>query len=232
MTTEEFSNEFDTLLQAFRLTQDEGIQNYLAFDEYEKSVFLTKSQESLVLSLYQSFELNESNRKSLEKLVKTVVLQPTISSEKVLSNKSFTVPAIDDKVLFYIYEQVTLDDEKLGCYNGNTALVTPVTHDEYFKIERNPFRKSNHRRVLRLNALMDGQEDIELISEYNIKDYLVRYLSKPSPIILTDLEDSLSIDGYTTTTECILNPALHRQILEDAVRMAIASKVNAGNNNQ
>ena len=44
MTNEEFSNEFDILIN--------NINVGLEFDEYEKSVYLTKAQEEVVEGLY------------------------------------------------------------------------------------------------------------------------------------------------------------------------------------
>ena len=47
MTTEEFSNEFEVLLNSYASKQPNTVLD-LQFDEYEKSVFLTKAQEELV----------------------------------------------------------------------------------------------------------------------------------------------------------------------------------------
>ena len=68
---------------------------------------------------------------------------------------------------------------------------------------------------------------VELISDEDIRSYLVRYMSRPEPIILIDLPDGLSINGDENKykTECKLNPGLHRTILEIAVNMAIKSRV-------
>ena len=60
----------------------------------------------------------------------------------------------------------------------------------------------------------------ELISKYNITEYLIRYLVKPTPIILIDLEDGLTINGLDTITECNLNPVIHRTLLNLAVKLA------------
>jgi hypothetical protein len=46
MTSEEFSNEFDILLNTY------AADGVITVDEYDKSVFLTKAQESLVIDLY------------------------------------------------------------------------------------------------------------------------------------------------------------------------------------
>ncbi len=54
MTTEEFSNEFDTLINSY------SISELLSFDEYEKSVYLTKAQEEIVEGLYTGKVLGNS----------------------------------------------------------------------------------------------------------------------------------------------------------------------------
>ena len=52
MSTEEFSNEFDVLIQSFTQSINFGNTDSIAFTEYEKSVFLTKAQEQLVIERY------------------------------------------------------------------------------------------------------------------------------------------------------------------------------------
>ena len=68
-----------------------------------------------------------------------------------------------------------------------------------------------------------GNMVIEVISDYNIDKYLVRYLSRPKPIVLEDLNNDISVNGIKVRTECELNPVIHRAILERAVRLAIIS---------
>ena len=46
MTTEEFSNEFDTLLNSY------SNEYSINIDEYEKSIFLSHAQEEILLELY------------------------------------------------------------------------------------------------------------------------------------------------------------------------------------
>ena len=70
----------------------------------------------------------------------------------------------------------------------------------------------------------NGNGIVEIVSEYNIDRYLVRYIARPDPIILTDLPDNLSINKVSEKTECKLNPVIHRAILEKAVKLAILSK--------
>lgn len=56
----------------------------------------------------------------------------------------------------------------------------------------------------------------------NITNYLVRYIRRPLPIILENLED-ISIEGYTTELSCELDPILHQEILQRAVELAKAA---------
>ena len=65
MTNEEFSNEFDSLISSNSIIKPFGIDStLLEFDEYEKSVFLTKAQESIVKSLYNGTLTGDSFEKT------------------------------------------------------------------------------------------------------------------------------------------------------------------------
>lgn len=217
MTNEEFSNEFDILIN--------NINTGLEFDEYEKSVYLTKAQEEVVEGLYtgkitgDSFEGTEQLRRYLADLVKTAVL-PCNKAPKGLSNNS-VFAVLPDDLWFITYESVALNGDT-PCINGKEIQVVPVTQDEYHRIKGNPFRRQNSRRALRLDV---GNSMVELISDEDIRGYLVRYMSRPEPIILLDLPEELSINNVNEKTECKLNPGLHRTILEVAVNMAIKSRV-------
>lgn len=218
MTNEELSNEFDILIN--------NINVGLEFDEYEKSMFLTKAQEDIVTSLYrgnligESFERTEELRRYLSDLVNTYNTSEKLECEGITNNSYFF--KIPDDVLFITYEAVVSQDEKLGCSKNTTMEVVPVTQDEFHRIRNNPFRMPNKRRVLRLDI---QDQIVELISYYEIDKYIIRYLKKPDPIVLTNLPQGLSINKETIATECKLNPAVHRTILEVAVNMAIKSRV-------
>lgn len=226
MTTKEFSDAFDTMLNSYS-----DFSSILAFDEYEKSLFLTQAQEQLIVELYtgrnnktSSFEETEELRSSLKGLIKTDTLSESDEDLRGISkySKFFILPK---DVLFITYEVATLDDESTGCKNGSEILITPVTQDEFYRVMNNPFRQASKRKALRLdNGILDGGLHVaEIVTKYNIKDYTIRYLSKPTPIILADLED-VSIDGENKITECKLDSVMHKYILERAVALAIASR--------
>ena len=227
MTNEEFSNEFDILINAYSKKPNFGEDSILLeFNEYEKSVFLTKAQEEILLSYYnglnnqyKSFEETEELRRYFSSLVKTYTTSNKLQTINKIDNNSqcFTLP---NDLWFIIYEQVKLDQDEVNCLENETSVVTPITHDEFYRTYRNPFRTCNKRRVLKL----DNEGYSELISKYNITEYLVRYISKPTPIILVDLPNNLSIDNISNHTECNLHPKLHRIILDKAIQLALQSK--------
>lgn len=237
MTVTEFSNEFDVLIDSYRRFKDfdnkENLDS-LDFNEYEKSIFLTRAQEDIVTSFYnglnytqESFENSEEIRRYLDALVKTVktstfITNPnsTLSVNSVLA----TLPLNTD-VWYIIYESVDLEDSNLKCNSIQGVSVIPTKHDSLQRILKNPFKRPNERRVLRLD--LTGNV-VELISKYTISNYTLRYISKPEPIILTNLPNNLTINNVGTKNECKLNPVIHRMILEKAVQFALVSKL--GNN--
>lgn len=215
MTTQEFSNEFDVLYNNIMSNQAPGLS------EYEKSILLTQAQESFIIDIYtgryndSSFESTEEVTSYINSLVKQIELTTPTTGNGLSDNSVFY--QLPDDLWYITYESVILNDDSLGCKNGKAVLVKPITQDTFYTINRNPFKMANSKRVLRL--LSDNKS--ELISKYNIASYTVRYISKPSPIVLEDLSGyGVSINGVTKITDCKLNPASHRIILNRAVQLA------------
>lgn len=211
METREFSDEFDVLLK------DLGI----ALNEYEKSVYLTLAQDEIVRSLYngtlknESLEGSEELRRDLDSLIKTATPEKLPNSSYMGVSSDSVFYELGRDVLYITYESATLSGT-FYCENDPTVSVIPAKQDEWHRIKNNPFRGPNKNRVMRLDY---GNNIVELVSKYPIKSYLIRYVSKPSPIILTTLEDGLYIDGEFEEMTCKLNPALHRTILNGAVQL-------------
>lgn len=230
MTNKEFSDGFSTLLNSF------GITPNITLDEYEKSTFLTNAQEQLIIDIYsgrniiynKSFEQTEEIRRYLSNLVETYETSTKVTGKLGLSKDSvfFEIP---QDTWFITYEVVFLKDSRLGCLDGIEASVVPLPQDDLYRAKDNPFRGPSKDRVLRLDIKSDLAE---LISKYNVDKYLMRYISQPTPIILVDLPDGLSISGVSTESECELNPVVHRAILERAVQLAIISKTQLTGNKE
>lgn len=237
MTTEEFSNGFQTLVSSymrFRDFDDREPRDTIEFDEYEKSLFLTKAQEEIALSLYngknpldESFEQTEELRRFLAPLVQEIRLEPIATANGLplgvdSRSKFFTIP---ENLWFITYESAIISDGK--CEGDDTLDVYPVTQDEYHRIKRNPFRGANGRRALRLDL---SDNNIEIVSTFTVIGYYVRYLRKIRPIILAELLDDLTIGGEQGVRGSELHDSLHQRILEVAVRMALQSKGYTINN--
>lgn len=230
MTTKEFSNSFDTLLNSYsqRASFGEGnLKKDIVLDEYEKSHFLTEAQEQIVLSYYtgnnsnlDSFEKTEEVRRYLSSLIKTAEITPSTYEGKLLSENSQVFDLPND-LWFITYESAKLASSSNTCLSEKEVQVVPVTQDDYYRTNENPFKGPGFRRALRLDI---SENKVEIVSKYTISKYLVRYINKISPIILEPLSEGLSINGETTEQTCSLHESLHRPILELAVRLALQSK--------
>lgn len=231
MNTQEFSDTFDTLLNSHDIQAQFGepsSERDIVLDEYEKSVYLTKAQEEIVVNLYNgknpygdSFEGTEEMRRYLEGLVKTKVYNIEDQVEGIGVTATSVFYPLPEDIAFITMEQVTYDDDTLGCYNGSEVTVYPVTQDEYGQIKGNPFRGPTKYKVIRLDS---GNNIVELVSKFKIGTYLIRYLMRPKPIILEDLPNNLTIEGKSIKSGCTLNPILHKIIIKRAVLLALQAK--------
>lgn len=244
MTIGEFSNEFDTLVASYRRFKafdSQEILDSIEFDEYEKSVFLTDAQETLIVNLYNgknaygdAFESSEEMRRYLHPLVKTASVNVTNEETGIDEIHSY-VPQLNGimkNILYIVYEKALIYDEEAECLNQTWLDVYPVTHDEYANIKDNPFRGPTDFKAIRLDpAISSSPYSIELVSKYNLSKYFLRYIEKPTPIILEDLPSGLSIRGETLANGSVLPEVLHTRILEIAVTNAINTKINNSRNN-
>lgn len=246
MNVNDFSDRFDVLLNSFAYSQlTEGKDKLVGeqklvhgqtnfsvnLDEYEKSVFLTQAQRNLVIGLYTgkneygfSFEEKELVREALDALVTSYITSDsTIDDHQLADGKhEFAFFDIPKDLLYIVWEQVQYKENKCPCKSFKRVPVIPVTHDELHTRLENPFRGPKCRRVLRLNA---ADNRVELVSDYPIGSYIIRYVKEPQPIVLAPLSWEMNINGVTTPQTSFLPDILHEKILEDAVALAIQSKV-------
>lgn len=238
MTNQEFSNQFQVLVNSYRRFRDFDNKeplDTLEFDEYEKSLYLTKAQEELVISLYNgknvagdSFEQTEEVRRYLATLIKSVEISPIQNTSGILgidsNSKFFTLP---NDLWFITYESVNISD---GNCEGHTSLdVYPARQDEYAKLRKNPFRGANSRRALRFDL---SDDNIEIVSKYTVTKYYVRYMRKLNPIILETMPNGITIGNTSIETSCELPETLHQKILERAVLTALRTRGMKIENNE
>ena len=221
MTCEEFSLEFDLLYNNIMSNKAPGLS------EYEKSLFLTQAQESIVLDIYSgkygdSFERTEETTSYLNQLLKQRTYDSGEFTEgNKLATRSVFITLPED-IWFKTGEIAYIIDDFYKCnVDGlREVMVFPVTQDTLVRTKRSPFRGPNERRILRLDS---GKNQVELISNYEIHSYTVRYLSRPEPIILKELPQGLTIGGKSSPQTCLLNTAIHKAILSKAVLIAKSS---------
>lgn len=202
MTLEELSNEFDVIINSYDNSQS------LVFNEYEKSIYLTKAQEYIIKDLYRNYEGTEE----LNSYLKTLIKDKTYPIEDS-TNIELDYP---DNFLYILKEYANINTT---CKSNNIVDVLPITQDEYNEIVGNPFRGSKSK-VLRLE-----ENKIKLITDLPIISYTMTYLSNPSPIILVDLPNGLTINNESEKSTTIeTSESIHREILDKAVQLAIQSK--------
>lgn len=202
MTLEELSNEFDVIVNSYDNSQS------LVFNEYEKSIYLTKAQEYIIKDLYRNYEGTEE----LNSYLKTLIKDKTYTIEDS-TNIELNYP---DNFLYILKEYANINTT---CKSNNRVDVLPITQDEYNEVVGNPFRGSKSK-VLRLE-----ENKIKLITDLPIISYTMTYLSNPSPIILIDLPNGLTINNESKKSTTIeTSESIHREILDKAVQLAIQSK--------
>jgi len=232
-TVTEWSLEFDLLYDNITSHKAPGLELY------EKSVFLTRAEEAVVLGLYRgtfgdAFEATEEVTAYLNTLIKQtdgIAIPGAALAAMKHIQEGTQIYSLADDVLFITLEWAKITPD--GCSSEVQVPVIPVTQDEYFRTVRDPFKKQNGRKVLRVEQ-GKGEQSVssetatltrysELISDYTVSSYTYRYLAKPAPIILYDTnQSSLKINNQTGPKTCLLPESIHQTILAEAVRLAKA----------
>jgi len=212
MTLADFKLEFLVLY--------DKVTNFSApgYLDEEISIFLSKAQERIVLSLYsedgnkykEGFEETEKRRKQLQQLIVPNAGLPVSTNQTGVEGKAFSLP---EDCLLVIKEKAKISG--CACCNNEYKRVKPVTHDEIESNRDNPFKKPSEKLLWRLD-INDRRHDLITKEGTTITQYVISYIKKPRPIIL----DSSIIDGFTGPLDCELNDLIHRMIIDEAVKIA------------
>lgn len=145
---------------------------------------------------------------------------------------------LNKDVLMFINEYVivTRGEQKVR------LTVVPINYNEYSRLMSKPYKRPLKFNAWRLLDNSDTKNRAELIVGPNdtITQYTIRYVKRPNPIVLSDLEEGLSLgDNVSVETPCELDPILHPEILQRAVELAkaaytgdLTSQVALGQNSQ
>lgn len=140
------------------------------------------------------------------------------------NTKSVTLPS---KLMYAINEmvEVTRNDKKI------LLQVVPVKFDEYSRLMCKPYKRPLKYQAWRLiNNDVVNKADIVVGPSDTLTKYTIRYVRRPNPIIVSDL-DGLTIDGISHASECELDPIIHTEILQRAVELAKIAWTNTGQDN-
>lgn len=210
MTLNELSVEFDLMYNNISSNMAPGLS------EFEKSVFLTQAQETIILDLYKgtggdSFESTEEITRYLNTLIGTqTIIGESITDNPIFENKCFSCDLSElTELWFILYQSATIE--------GKNLLVVPTTLDRVYKEMENPFKKPNDNRLL---SLSEDNKIILLSNENKTPTLYIKYLKRPYPIILQNLEDGLSINNETVAKELSVPESIHLSILLRAVQLA------------
>lgn len=162
----------------------------------------------------------------------TIKIKDTINISLLFSQEN-------NSVFLPINDQLLVEDTVLK--KDRLLQILPITSVEYIRLMSKPFKQPLKNQAWKLQ---EQSTDISLSYKLffgknnNFKEYTLRYLTHPKPIILTNLgNEGLSINGYiganednqlvkedaTTGYTCQLNSELHYEILQRAVELAKAA---------
>lgn len=219
MTNPEFSNQFDVLYNNIMSNAAPGL------NEYEKSVFLTKSQNELVKNYFnpkgnkyqEGFDDSAKRQIDFSKLIVTKRINASATGT-AYDKRGKLYDLSSERIMFIIQESIDT--------NNGTFQVIPIKFDEYMRLMSKPYKEPLKWQAWRI--ITDSNYKAELIAHSNdiISSYNIRYVRIPNPIVLVDLAveyGDLSIDGVSEESNCELNESLHEEILQRAVELAKAA---------
>lgn len=190
MTTQEFSNTFDTLLNSYAAQAQfgEGASNAtITLDEYEKSVLLTQAQDIILKQYFERSNTNlgfdESTRRQVDfsNLITVAKVTPVTGvAEKKFAESSYlfelpttkvTLPGEStatniSKVLFILNEKLVLTKSNNP---DRIYVVVPINYHEYDRQMSKPFAQPLKKQAWRLlqdnaAATIDGTLYAEIVT--------------------------------------------------------------------
>lgn len=229
MTTEEFSNQFDTMLSSYLNSPQFGelaSKADIVFDEYEKSIFLTQAQD-IILRQYFYRTLNPEGQGMDDSEVRQLDYSSLITVANV--NKAVGTPYDTRGILYKLPDDILIMlNEKLEADNKCIAVVIPVHYKDYDRMMSQSYTQPLKRQAWRLYQNNKATMS-EIIPNEHIDSksstYKIRYIRRPVPIVLHNFTgEGISVYGRTEVTQCELDPVIHLDILDKAIQLALSSR--------
>ena len=226
MTNKELSLQFDLLYNNLPGGSAPGI------NEYEKSVLLTVAQDQLIKNYFNPLgnKYKEGHSDSEKRTIDFSTL--TISSPPILGEVALNT-MYRNTITYKRPENILIPRAFVLRNDIEELQVIPVTETEITRLFSKPYKEPYKGQAYKLeDSTSDNLYHIIVGKNHVSEDFklYMRYVKKPAPIILVDLEEferdmglpenSLSIGGLRTVSECELDPSIHDEIIDRAINLA------------
>lgn len=188
--------------------------NYPNFLDVEIDLLLNQAQDRLVKTRYsgnnilkESYEETQKRSEDLKNITVNAIITPTANAVDNIDVNAYFVTLPTDH-WFIIQERCNINYP--NCHNlatGDLVEVRPIQHSEFTKIIKDPFKRPNYTKVLRL--MENGRVELIVAPGVTIGNYRLRYIKEPVRVDLGTLVD------------CELSPHLHQEIVDSAVQIAL-----------
>ena len=190
----------------------------MPLQSHEIQDYLNEAQEKETVEMYKNFEKTELDRTALGPLIKNQVFTVFVTGANYMHANGHVVD-LPNEVWFPVEERcnITYTDCNGTSQNKEVDKVLPLTHDEYNLNKNNPYQKPNEDVLWRMDLGATGSyyKRHEIITDgvVTLNSYNLRYLKRP-----------IDLDLITTTNTSELDPAIHDDIVDRAVEIALKAR--------
>lgn len=235
MTTQEFSNSIDTLLNSYSIPAEFGDTSSkydIVLDEYEKSMFLTQAQDIIVKTYFDGtvtgLGADDSIRRQIDFSNLITVYKTSTTKDPDSYDDRAVIANLPSNLLFMLNEKLTVTSGGLS----KLYVVKPISYEEFdrnmAKAYAQPLKKQCWRLFEDGNTTGLKAEIIPIdgvLAAGDSAEYKIRYIRRPKPIIVADLSATgLDIDGENGISECELHPVIHSDILMKAIELILSTR--------
>lgn len=195
MTTSEVRNLFNVQYNDIFSGSAPGL------NDYEISLYLTKAVRELVQTYYtgqadgNSADSNEELRELLAfYTLETTLTNMVLGDSKYSSCLEYSV-SLDNSVWYILNEYLLSNDKWIR--------VSPIAYDKLHNLLLNPYKQPNVFRAYRVEMNTDDGIVLKIYSKGEVSAYSFVYIKVPSPIIISDLNNTLqglTIEGKKDTS--------------------------------
>lgn len=223
---------FDVLYNNITSNQAPGL------NAYEKSIFLTKAQDEILKNYFNPKSKGNNTQEGFDGNAKRQIDFSMLTTVANTRSSRFSAPLFDTrsntKSVFLPSDMMMVINEVAEVDRNDERVllqVVPVKFDEYSRLMSKPYKRPLKYQAWRLiNSNTANRADIVIGPSDSMAKYTIRYIRRPKPIIVSDL-DGLTIEGDGSQSGCELDPILHEEILQRAVELAKVAWTSTGQDN-